>query len=90
MAAIFGIAFWSNLPGMGVGREVAARQRVVKQRPTAADLVHAQTRACRAATSPCEAVRSGQTRLLALLSAATLTVSKLDQIPGQMEEFRRT
>ena len=29
-----GIAFWSNVPGMGVGRDVAARQRVVKRRPT--------------------------------------------------------
>jgi transcriptional regulator with XRE-family HTH domain len=30
-----GIAFWSNLPGVGVGRDVAARQRVVKRRGTA-------------------------------------------------------
>ena len=31
-----GIAFWPNLPGVGVGRDVAALQRVVKRRPTLA------------------------------------------------------
>lgn len=43
-----GIAFWPNLPGAGVRREVAARQRVVKRNASVGETAHARVPARRA------------------------------------------
>jgi transcriptional regulator with XRE-family HTH domain len=37
-----GIAFWPNLPGAGVRREIASRQRVVKRNPSVGGAPHAR------------------------------------------------
>ena len=42
-----GIAFWPNLPGAGVRREVAARQRVVKRNASVGETAHARVPARR-------------------------------------------